>query len=246
MPNSKAKSDLMAHKPNDRAARDAMWSKCVGAYTQMHLTYDTDTLPGLSGLAKLCQTIYADEYLAGIWKASLVPQLLWQRFPGPASLKYQAPSWSWAAWPIGATVLLPESDHVRSLVEISDACCVPAYLSDPTGAVSSGYIRLTAKAAAGRLEYGKSDLDHDRVYCRNQWRHASADRYADSEELDVYVVALGITESGISFLILSSNEVSPETFTRRGTCHMDFDSLGEDKQWWMSQGGGGWMEFTIV
>ncbi|RSL69361.1 hypothetical protein CEP53_002240 [Fusarium sp. AF-6] len=83
------------------------WFRIVIGFSSTLLTRQTDRLPAISGLAKLYQDIFQDEYLAGLWRSDLWRGLFWQsnvpRFsrqeliallesPDP----YIAPSWSWA------------------------------------------------------------------------------------------------------------------------------------------------------
>ena len=94
-------------------SRHNIWYEMVEQYTQRELSYGTDTLPALSGIATRYQEMTTDVYLAGIWKSDLTRGLLW-RPPNwwhlestyDKSLKFQeasrpaiyrAPSWSWAS-----------------------------------------------------------------------------------------------------------------------------------------------------
>lgn len=254
-----------------KQTRDYKWSWVVETYSSMHLTYSTDILPGLSGLASVYKTLYPDQYLAGLWRSSLVIWLLWKRLePGPKPLEYQAPSWSWASYPLGTEILPAYIHGVRELAHISAACCIPTYDTDPTGMVSSGYIRLTAKAAPGKLRLGlRWSRDHYICDFRGKLEYVSLDCLPEYGELDVFVVAIGVTGEAnfdkfgaIHFLVLSSNGDNPETFRRRGLCsyggfwertHL---SGGDEKlseiwttdeiEWWTSDSADGRAEFTIV
>ncbi|KAF8867214.1 HET-domain-containing protein [Acephala macrosclerotiorum] len=72
-----------------------------------HLTFATDRLPALAGMAKIVADHTKDEYLAGLWKISLHRGLLWRRHSEHQTLDdllheflsepYTAPSWSWAS-----------------------------------------------------------------------------------------------------------------------------------------------------
>lgn len=87
------------------------WREVVGRYTARSLTYRTDTLPALSGLAEHFARASGDVYVGGMWKHDLIRSLSWQRLPLNEScarspsyrcclarpLDYVAPSWSWAS-----------------------------------------------------------------------------------------------------------------------------------------------------
>lgn len=85
------------------------WRTIVELYSRMKLTFPTDVLVALSGLAQLVQNATGGEYLAGLWRNDIAHQLLWERI-GATDLrgistceKFVAPSWSWAS--TGCTVM---------------------------------------------------------------------------------------------------------------------------------------------
>lgn len=95
------------------------WQWRVNAYSKRDLTYESDRLPAIAGVAKLLHEQTSWEYFAGLWlsnPASLprtkrcqpMRQLLWMRRDGsyhdgpsepfhPRPEVYRAPSWSWAS-----------------------------------------------------------------------------------------------------------------------------------------------------
>ncbi|KAH7084573.1 heterokaryon incompatibility protein-domain-containing protein, partial [Paraphoma chrysanthemicola] len=82
------------------------WYNLVNQYSVLHLSYGTDKLMALSGIAKEMHRIRSStRYLAGLWEDTLLPDLCWNSSNkgtsnnGTAlkSGEYRAPSWSWAA-----------------------------------------------------------------------------------------------------------------------------------------------------
>jgi len=84
------------------------WRFIVRAYSGLHLTMESDKLAALASMAAKFKELKLDsndQYLAGCWKSTLMFDLLWRQNPGTefpdsmpgASLKYRAPSWSWAS-----------------------------------------------------------------------------------------------------------------------------------------------------
>ncbi|TGO17365.1 hypothetical protein BTUL_0018g00320 [Botrytis tulipae] len=76
------------------------WYTMVEAYSHRSLTYQTDKLPAISGIAKLLHDMTQDDYYAGLWRSQLPEALLW------TSIKFneedtesekRLPSWSWAS-----------------------------------------------------------------------------------------------------------------------------------------------------
>lgn len=75
------------------------WLNLVGKFSRRVLTYETDKLPAVAGLARTMQLQTNDEYFAGLWKRDLMAGLLWTTWVGKNSQpsSYIAPTWSWAS-----------------------------------------------------------------------------------------------------------------------------------------------------
>ncbi|KAH8764432.1 heterokaryon incompatibility protein-domain-containing protein [Hyaloscypha finlandica] len=75
-----------------------IWVLMVEDYTACALTYETDRLTAIAGLARYMKPILKCSYIAGLWKDSLVLQLLWRSAGrGNRASRYQAPTWPWAS-----------------------------------------------------------------------------------------------------------------------------------------------------
>ncbi|KAH7333321.1 heterokaryon incompatibility protein-domain-containing protein, partial [Rhexocercosporidium sp. MPI-PUGE-AT-0058] len=81
------------------------WNFVVMDYSSRCLTNETDKLPALSGLADVFHRATNYTYIAGLWRETLLKDLLWKQQwmlygnqvePGLPS-QYRAPSWSWAS-----------------------------------------------------------------------------------------------------------------------------------------------------
>ncbi|OTA69989.1 HET-domain-containing protein [Hypoxylon sp. EC38] len=97
---------------------ESMWMSMVEQYTVRQLTFETDKLPAMGGLAKITVLGRGDLYLAGIRKEFLHRDLFWTPAVQSDALAirgsrvsynsllasliapktYIAPSWSWARW----------------------------------------------------------------------------------------------------------------------------------------------------
>lgn len=94
--------DQILHGPNGHINIFALWKKVVGAYSQTHLTFKSDKVIALSGIAKYMRDLFQDEYVAGMWRRCLESELLWSvdnlqqidGLPSTRSFAYRAPSWS--------------------------------------------------------------------------------------------------------------------------------------------------------
>ncbi|KAL8285939.1 hypothetical protein RB597_002828 [Gaeumannomyces tritici] len=83
-----------------------IWDATVRIYTKCNLTYKTDKLAAISGIAKLLQKAFGVEYWAGLWKEDILLSLLWVVKDKAGALNsdktypaspYRAPTWSWAS-----------------------------------------------------------------------------------------------------------------------------------------------------
>jgi hypothetical protein len=75
------------------------WSAAVSDFTSRKLTYESDKLPALFGLARLNGQDSKGGYVAGLWRSDLLELLLWRVESNDSKryVKYHAPSWSWAS-----------------------------------------------------------------------------------------------------------------------------------------------------
>ena len=104
------------------------WYSLVKVYTLRSLTKPEDRILALSGLAKEYSALLEDTYLAGLWRNSLLNELLWfvDGAKQPAPTAFQGPSWSWTSvnGPIGfkerhRSDSLPKHAHVAEIVDCS-------------------------------------------------------------------------------------------------------------------------------
>ncbi|KAH7335103.1 heterokaryon incompatibility protein-domain-containing protein, partial [Pyrenochaeta sp. MPI-SDFR-AT-0127] len=100
------------------------WYRIVKAYSQTSLTFTSDKLPALSGIAKFFQRTPRNTYLAGIWKAHLPVGLAWycsswvQEAPLPQPEKCRAPTWSWMSIDNPVTI---DQHYAHPILRILDA-----------------------------------------------------------------------------------------------------------------------------
>ncbi|CAG8983181.1 hypothetical protein HYALB_00004008 [Hymenoscyphus albidus] len=133
------------------------WQSMVVGYSSLELSYASDKLPALSGLAKQMHSKRPDEnYCAGLWSGSLYTDLLWvvlmsHRDYGdnvddyshqvPA---YRAPSWSWAS--TDGKIRYPQvwlNMHVTHTLFTIDNVDIRLATQDATGQVKNGSLTIT-------------------------------------------------------------------------------------------------------
>jgi hypothetical protein len=137
-----------------------LWYQIVHDYKALSLSHGSDMLPGLSGIAKVFQERIGDEYVAGMWRRTLLSNLLWyfmeeeeeKRVADPEERPWTAPSWSWASRACTSKVhFLPVTSE---LAEVKDVVCQPSG-ADPTGELESdAHLTLVTAAVPVTLERG--------------------------------------------------------------------------------------------
>lgn len=90
--------------------KSTLWYRLVERYTLCDLTYDSDRLPAVAGLAQYYQELNESQsgaYLFGLWSNSIHQGLLWVETSPDLPIKIQAsedcnvpqaPTWSWGLW----------------------------------------------------------------------------------------------------------------------------------------------------
>ena len=136
------------------------WHNVVEEYVARSLTYPSDTLVACAGLAEVFGRALGSDYLAGLWRDSLLHDLLWfirpkRDGPNTSSREYRAPSWSWAAIESSGSSLADgfsyggvfSGDGESVSEELVDVVECAVTLEDPKlpfGAVTAGYLVLRA------------------------------------------------------------------------------------------------------
>ncbi|KAH6618240.1 heterokaryon incompatibility protein-domain-containing protein [Chaetomium sp. MPI-SDFR-AT-0129] len=144
------------------------WGQIVRCYSDAALTFETDRLPALSGIATRQRDVTGDDYLAGMWQRELVLQLPWGvRYPRnrrKRPVNWRAPSWSWISIDVPTSYWdhwdHPLSQQLKKYIYVLEAWTTLAG-PDPCGQVDGG-----------ELSIGCSALIHGRVqrqegYCVN-------------------------------------------------------------------------------
>ncbi|KAF3802584.1 hypothetical protein GCG54_00014291 [Colletotrichum gloeosporioides] len=151
---------LLLRYQEDGVSLHELWLGLLEAYSSRDLSYDSDLLPALSGLAKLWQSRGAGKYLAGFWNEYILESMVWQVLGlSPSqiqrSTEYRAPSWS----PFSLEEKFGSknrrtrlsfrfpTDH-RRLAErcavVLDAGSTPTG-ADPTGQITSAFLRIRGR-----------------------------------------------------------------------------------------------------
>jgi hypothetical protein len=241
------------HSP-DKIKSFGGWRSLMSYYSKKNITYDSDRLPAISGIAKYVQSLGVGEYLAGFWKDDIYESLLWlpKRVIPPLAkgdssrstyrrraTDYHAPTWSWISLakcdeegePDGGIEVCDWfENHSWTLsnvhAELVDSHIEPAGL-DPTGKVRSAYLVLRAKMAEVSVcwENRHSIVSHGDLEFSVHW-DIDLDLY---EFHTVYALLVGHTPSGFPRgLILQESSEVDGAFERIGLFDTHEDYGGQD------------------
>ena len=125
------------------------WRMVVKVYTQRQLTFASDKLPAIAGAASRMPQSQRSAYLAGLWRESLLLDLMWQVMPGKThtaltfpSSEQSAPSWSWASMDRGIVWNPLKSPQLLATVLAAETIVSGA---NPYGQVTAGHISLQGR-----------------------------------------------------------------------------------------------------
>ncbi|KAL8976878.1 MAG: hypothetical protein Q9205_007210 [Flavoplaca limonia] len=92
--------DAPRGKTRSRVGLYNLWLLVMTKYTQRKLTYSSDKLAALAGVASFFETRIGDRYLAGLFEGDILRSLLWRVMDPTQAAAINpalAPSWSWAS-----------------------------------------------------------------------------------------------------------------------------------------------------
>ncbi|OLN81332.1 hypothetical protein CCHL11_08581 [Colletotrichum chlorophyti] len=182
------------------------WSHILSKYGRRKLGNPQDKLPAISGVARSFSKELNDEYLAGLWRKSLIEGLCWQPLNcKPAEGGYRAPSWSWASVDgVPATGFI--GDHVEEQANILETK-VDIDGENPFGRVHDGWIKVEAPLVKMVLSENKGPTGH--ILLRSE--KGEGDFYAMLDTIDrSYDSSAGLIQSmELYALILAFTYGSP-------------------------------------
>ncbi|KAI1329274.1 HET-domain-containing protein [Xylariaceae sp. FL0255] len=150
------------------------WYNIRDLYAQCDLTYPSDKLAAISGLARDMKRRLMEfgckdtTYLAGIWKCRLPRDLLWYsirsgHIPSRRANPYRSPSWSWAAidGPHIMTHKVGCWGPFEVLASVINAETISENPDDDTGRVTHGIIRINGDLFSADVGMLNSEVDEE-------------------------------------------------------------------------------------
>ena len=121
-----------------------LWSQIVEIYSTAKLSYSTDKLVAISGIAKVFGKRTNTSYHAGMWAGCLEYQLLWHVADSVSAQRpsvYRAPTWSWAS--IDGAVCQPGVWFEHTIIAKVESVSIQPSFEDPYGMVGQGCLRIS-------------------------------------------------------------------------------------------------------
>ncbi|KAI2463517.1 HET-domain-containing protein [Annulohypoxylon bovei var. microspora] len=137
-----------------------LWQRLVEHYTSRSLSYETDRLIALAGIATKVPERRFD-YLGGLWRGQLDASIRWQGVGRcRRTAEYVAPSWSWASIS-GRIRFLPLSKDARFIWEVVEAKCHFNGHNGDFGRVASAHLKVKSKVVHVNVEERPQNMRKD-------------------------------------------------------------------------------------
>jgi hypothetical protein len=191
------------------------WNSVVWEYGSRKLTFPSDKLPALAGVAKVYSELLDDKYVAGLWRKSMLKGLFWQSLHCTAVEVYRGPSWSWVSVDgIPAMGYLEKHHDLATILDYH----VEIDGDNPFGRVKNAWIKIEAPLVPVFLSEKKGPTGH---MCVTTQRGADGDERAeycnfDTIDRNYSVSAEVVQEMKLFTLVLAitiegpENEVDPD------------------------------------
>ena len=215
-----------------------LWKYIVEVYSAKQLTYASDKLVAISGIVKLMEQIFGDQYCAGLWRKNLAKQLFWasacpEQWLRPRPKPYRAPSWSWASLdgPIAQSFYDGSFyTEVETLIDITE-CKVESNAGDNTSSVTGGTLRLSGWLAS--MQIRPESQGKWSVFFNGSWWRQVIDINLDCKppSLQFHCLLLSVHTHHLPLwnapcLLLSPTGDVKGQFKRFGTLHFSAGDLG--------------------
>jgi hypothetical protein len=204
----------MAKYPQTKAITMA-WTLIIGGYSARQLTYSSDKLPAIAGMARKFSRLKSSPerrtYLAGLWLEDLPWLLCWRAFDWRSdklTALSSAPTWSWASL---ETPVIWDHDmfEARSEVDVVSTS-TGAHGEDFLGQVKNGKIVLRGRVQKATLDFdvssstvlGLRNILGERISFVPDYNIVSSSSDGDSKG------RLDLLQLGAFSLLTDGNEVS--------------------------------------
>ena len=227
--------------------RHGNWHQLVRMYSRARLSYSSDKLMAIGGLARQYMTrnrFRESDYLVGLWRTQMPQNLLWRVEGGRRPTKYRAPSWSWAS--IEGEILYSESGQSskETCLEVIEAEVKAKAGGDLFGQVERAKLKVRGFMARGLLRRTHDYWGHTScvIQCKTSQLEIEAAWFDDrlpklsevttggmTEQVEVYLVPVIDIVDRVEGLILCSN-IKRGEFRRIGAFEVSrYDQINWDR-----------------
>ncbi|KAM3438621.1 hypothetical protein MY4824_003160 [Beauveria thailandica] len=199
--------ECLGHFRSEDGLIQDRWHSLSRAYGKLEPTTPSEKLRALSNIARAFQNLLGGEYVAGLWKESLIESLCWRSMNCKPLCGSTAPSWSWARVN-GIAVAGFGCRSVCSEATISSTQVILENDSKPFGNVSSASIVIAAPVVPLKLVEKGGKGRH--IFLRTEDGHEDG-FYAGFDFIDGQheVSAEGIRSSKLFALVLIDESLWP-------------------------------------
>ncbi|KAF5005842.1 hypothetical protein FDECE_7739 [Fusarium decemcellulare] len=215
------------------------WYEIIGDFSSLHLTYHSDALAALAGIARQYGTAHQallGRYVAGLWQHTLPYDLIWyvkKGNRGKRSEKYTAPTWSWASTTADSEMLrFARKTEELEVVNFDVDLAGP----DEYGPINSAHLTLRGYSVIGSGKW--DDKSGWRQYVRfgaepetKAYPFQADYNYSESgKEFPVYCMKTGFVGAGYHVcLVLRPIDEKENIFERIG---LMWEVRAEDVESW--------------
>ncbi|KAI0132659.1 heterokaryon incompatibility protein-domain-containing protein [Xylariales sp. AK1849] len=133
-----------------------MWDDLVGVYSSRQLSFATDKLPALSGVASRVHAQTSCRYVAGLWEENLEANLCWTVDGLASVLEYQPATYVAPSWSRASITQAVEPQIERTIQRLESKFTVLDVFTEvpglnPFGSVSRGHLVLSGMVAEVEL-----------------------------------------------------------------------------------------------
>ncbi|KAI0434409.1 heterokaryon incompatibility protein-domain-containing protein [Xylaria sp. FL1042] len=142
-----------------RSILNSEWDSIVPTFALMSLTFPSDRLPALSGIARRYGEHHGYKYLAGLWEQTIHRDFFWGRGNsdvGPRPRPNSSPTWSWASI-MGHVRFLESSVDLQLVPELKPCGFLTFHGHEIEGVAGSdtyGKLRKALLHVSGPVVYG--------------------------------------------------------------------------------------------
>ncbi|KAI1205046.1 HET-domain-containing protein [Annulohypoxylon truncatum] len=148
---------------------ESIWQAIVVDYTSRSLTYETDRIVALAGIAAKVREERQD-YLGGLWRKQLNTTIFWKAASRcHRTIEYVAPSWSWASV-VGKIRFIPRSKEERFIWDVIETECRQ---NGDFGRISSAHLKVRSKIVHVQVE--ERPLDMRKELAQSRWDSGDAE-----------------------------------------------------------------------